>query len=367
MKPSLLLPILATTFTAHLAAQTPAAEPTAPAPTSPAPQVILTPAQTANILKQLEQIESQIGQGRTSILSAALTKFRAAMGSANDALGLYLDCIKLEDFERKDLKQTDFMDWRDKNEARLKDEDFTTGLLLQLEYLVMTIQAQDVSEISKMGPMVTALQAFIAKEIAAIQNTTKHTASGAVEAKDNGKGGGGGRQGGGRQGGGGGGPGGQLASMLRQSVKNTEFSKAYLLEDHLTRRDWQYAPLDVGGIYSSIIFPYYLSEKPTELAAQWDARINADMAIHKAMRSETEFAIYFKEENPRLQWAKNNFLVTNNVNAVNALADLLKVIRDNPSHPDAASWLGDFRQLVKSASEPEPGPVPTEKPIGSQQ
>ncbi|MFN0079647.1 MAG: hypothetical protein ACKVY0_24550, partial [Prosthecobacter sp.] len=331
------------------------AAPAAPAAETPAaPQVILTPAQTEHILKELEKVEAQIGQGRNAILGAALTKFRAAMSSESDALALYLDCYKLENFERKDLKQTDFTDWRDNNEARLKDDNFRQGLVLQLEYLVLTIQAQDIDDPKKMGPLVAVLQTFLGKAIVAVQATMKHTATGAVEIKDAGKGGGqgAGRGGPGRggQGGGGQGGGGPLAGILRQSVKGTEFSKAYLLDDYLDRKEWEYSPLNVDGIYSNAIFPYYLAEKPAELPAQWDARINAELALRKTGLSETEFNLFLKEEHPRLLWSKSSYLLSNNINAVNALADMLKIIQTNPNHPDAAGWLKEFKEIVKKVA-----------------
>jgi hypothetical protein len=153
--------------------------------------------------------------------------------------------------------------------------------------------------------------------------------------------------------------------MLRQSVKGTEFSRAYLLDDHLTRREWEYSPLNIGGIYDSVIFPYFVSEKPTELSAQWDSRINAEMALLKASMSETEFALRYKELQPRLLWEKHNHLLANNINALNALADMLKVIQGNPNHPDAAGWLTQFKAIMTKLAPPE-SPAPVEKPIGSQ-
>ncbi len=348
MKSTPILTLLAVLLASSASAQTPAAPATPVAPgaeVTAAPQVTLTPAQTEHILKELEKAEAQIGQGRNAVLGAALAKFRTAAANESDALALYLDCYKLENFERKDLKQTDFMEWRERNEARLKDEDFKTALLLQLEYLVMTIQAQGIDDPKKMGPLVTGLQAFLAKAITAVQATVKHTASGAVEAKDAGKGGG--RPGGGQGRGGQGGGGGQLEGILRQPVKGTEFTKAYQLEDYLDRKDWEYSPLNVGGIYNSVILPYYALEKPEELAAQWDARINAEMALRKAGMSQTEFDLYFKEEGPRLQWEKDNDLLSHNVAAVNAMADMLKIIQSNPSHPDASGWLSEFKEILK--------------------
>ncbi len=337
--------------------------PAAPAPLI-VPEMALTPAQTAHILKELEKAESQIGQGRGGVFSTALSKFRSAMSGDTEALGLYLDCVKLQNFERKDLKQADFVDWREKNEARLKEGDFPRGLALQLEYLVLTLQAQDIDDPEKMGPIVTALQGYIGKIIGEVQASMKHTASGAVEVKDVATKGNAGGQ---RRGGGAGvaGMGGSaLVGVLRQSVKGCEFSRAYLLEDYLTRKEWEYSPLNIEGLFSSVIFPYYKTEKPEELGTQWDARINAELALRKAILSETEYNIYAQQEHPRLQWQKQRDLLATNVNAINALAEMLKIIQANPNHPEAKEWLATFK-IIMTRLTPGAG-EPVEKPIGSQ-
>ena len=353
MKSIQLLPMLAVLLASSAVAQTPATPVTEPEVHEY--KVILSPAQTEHILKELEKVETQIGKGRGSVFGAAMAKFREGMASPAAALGLYLDCYRLEHFERKNLKQADFMDWRNKNEAKLKDEDFRRALWLQLEYLVLTIQAQEVEEAKKMAPIVASLQAFLGKAVTAVQGTTVHSASGAVADKDAK----GGRKGGGNV------PAGDILGTLRQSVKDSVFARAYSLEDFLKREDWSYEPLSVRGIYSETVFPYYLAEKPTDLPGQWDARINAEMALRKAIMSETEFAEFSKDEGPRLLWEKDNFLVENNVTAVTALADMLKVIQTYPSHPDAMTWLKEFRELVKKVSEPEAA-APAEKPAGVQ-
>jgi hypothetical protein len=355
MKLTQLLPLLALVLAYPASAQTPAAE-----PEKPESKVLLTPAQTEHILKELEKVESQIGKGRDSVFGAALAKFREGMASPAAALALYLDCYKLEHFDRKNLKQTDFMDWRNRNEANLKDEDFKQALSLQLEYLVLTIQAQEIDEPRKMAPIVASAQAFLVKAISAVQGATTHSASGAVADKDAKGGGGGGRKGGG----GGGAPAGDIMGTLRQSVANSEFAKAYSLEDFLKREEWEYQPLNVRGIYSKIVFPYYLAEKPTDLPVQWDSRISAEVAMQKAIKSETEFNEFYKEAGPRMTWEKNNYLVQNNVSPVIALADMLKLIQAHPSHPDAMNWLKEFRELVKSVSAPTEEPA--EKPAGAQ-
>lgn len=193
---------------------------------------------------------------------------------------------------------------------------------MQLEYLVLTIQAQDIKEQKDMGPIVAALQSFIPKAITAVDGAIKHTASGAVEQKidagalapgrrptnNNGQAARPGGKGAGRVMGGGGGAGGgglaraagELGSILNESVKDCEFSKAYLLGSHLKRQEWSYSPADIAAIYDSVIFPYYLEVKPTELGAQWDTRINTEFALRKIILSKRNSAL--STRNASLHW-----------------------------------------------------------------
>ncbi|CAN5752769.1 hypothetical protein BH11VER1_BH11VER1_34410 [soil metagenome] len=305
------------------------AQPAAPASAAAASK--LTDEQTASIIKQLDQIEAQITKNRGDSFSNALSRFKAGAANDKDALSLYLDCYKLEHFDRKDLKQTDFQEWRDKNEEKFKDPEFLLGLRLQLEFLVICIQAQDATEV---GPMVPALQSFIPKAVSAVQSTMTHSASGALKDKDKGKGAGGGN--GGRQ----------LLDTLKQPVTGTVFCKAYLLDDLLKREDWEYSPLGINAIYQTIILPYYLKNKPAEIPAQWEARINAELVLRKAVTSETEYQLFYKENYPQLLWTKNNYLLKNNVTPILALADMLKIVRDNPTHANANTWVKELREAV---------------------
>lgn len=332
--------------------------PTASAQEAPA----LTPEQTASIMKQLEQIEGQITKNRGDALGAALTRFRSAMAGDKEAIDLWFACTKLENFDKKDLKTTEFQTWKDQQENRVKDPDFPTGLRLQLEYLVLSIQAQDIKDIDKMGPTVAALQAYLPKAINAVQATLKHNASGAIEEKNPGGRG----PGGGNRGGGGGpraGGGGNLGQTLRQPVKGSIFSQAYTLDQLLNRQDWEYSPLNIGGIYRNVILPFYLDQKPAEVPAQYDAMINAELAMRKGTMSETEFAQYYKEEGPDLQWGKANYLLQHKITPVLAMADMLKIIRENPTHPKAGGWVKQLREAVNQTQIPttptstEPAPA----------
>jgi hypothetical protein len=114
----------------------------------------------------------------------------------------------------------------------------------------------------------------------------------------------------------------------------------------LKRQDWEYSPLGIGGIYQNIILPYYLKNKPAEIPGQWEARINAELVLRKAVTSETEYQLFHKENYPQLLWTKNTYLLKNDVTPILALADMLKIVRDNPTHANANTWVKELREAV---------------------
>lgn len=322
-------------------------------PASPNPVVTLTAEQMANLTKQLDQIEETITKNRDEALSTALSQFRAAAASEKAALDLYLSCEKLVEFDRKDRKTSDFQLWKERNDGMLSDPEFAPALKLQIEYSLLSLQAQQVEELDT---LIAPLQAFLGRAVGLVQENTRHTASGVVESADNSRKGQPSR-GGGRPGGR---PAGTTLSVLQgggnrgsADVKSTVFSRAFQLENYFTRQDWEYTPLNIAGIYSKVILPYYLKNKPSEYSAQWDMRINAELALRKALQSETEYQVYYKQTYPQLVWTKAQNLFSNSINTIQALADMLKVIRENPTHPNATTWVKQLRQNVNQV-QPTP-------------
>ena len=124
-----------------------------------------------------------------------------------------------------------------------------------------------------------------------------------------------------------------------------------MLDDFLRKSDWQYEPLDIAGVYNQVVFPYCLARKPAELPAQWDACIQSELDLRSVLMSETEYSTFYKERHPVMQWSKDQYLVEHRVNALPAMSDMLKLIRENPTHPDAGDWARKLREFVNAAKE----------------
>jgi hypothetical protein len=308
----------------------------------------LTPEQTTSILKQLDEIEGKFTKSRGDLMGLALTRCRNASKSEADALELYVACYKMEHFDKLNLKMSDFTEWRQRNSDKFKDPEFLYGNWLQVRFLTYAIQAQDARDDKSLGPIVAAVQTFVNDAVAAVASTKKHTAAGTVKDVEKKKGGKGGSNFGSAQ----------FQNLLRESVKGSVYAKAFQLQDYLTREDWEYSPLAVQGVYDNIVFPYYLANRKTDLAAQWDTLIKHQLTLKQAVMTDSEYATYYKDHYPPMLWRRAKYLFTHDVNPILAMADMLRVIRENPTNPSTGDWIKELRDLVNQA---QPGGSPPEK------
>jgi hypothetical protein len=300
---------------------------------------VLTQQQVDTIVKQLAELEKTIAAQRSTNLGAILQKLRTAATSDAAALALYEDCETLVADRRaltrddKKAREDQIKRQADRNKndkgAVVKEEgDFGTAVRLQLRYLILSLQAHETKDKEQLLPDILGYL----QDVAASAEKLKGRA-GAYLATPLRAGGGGGRRGPG----GGGGQG------------NNPFVAAFQLEPYLDNPEWSMEPLDFGNIYEKSVFPTYREKKKSELGTQWDARMSAEAALRKGSISEAEFAIWQQTALLDIKWLKLKDVYANGDKPVNALADMLAMIRDNPGHPDSPKWLDEFRGLVAAA------------------
>jgi hypothetical protein len=297
---------------------------------------VLTQQQVDNIVKQLAELEKTIAAQRSTNLGAILQKLRTAASSEAAALALYEDCETLIADRRaltrddKKAREEQIKRQADRNKddkgAVVKEEgDFGTAVRLQLRYLILSLQAHETKDKELLLPDILVYL----QDVAASAEKLKGRA-GTYLATPLRAGGGGARRGGGGQG-------------------NNPFVTAFQLEPYLDNPDWSMEPLDFGNIYEKSVFPTYREKKKSELGTQWDARMSAEAALRKGSISDAEYAIWQQTALLDIKWLKLKDLYANGDKPVNALADMLAMIRDNPGHPDSPKWLDEFRGLVAAA------------------
>lgn len=328
MKPTVLT-LLFTALPLFTMAQAadPATAPDSDPPKPAAPK--LTDAQVNSVLGQLTELEKDILAKRSSNLTSILARLRGAMASDAEALKLYLECDRLVNASRKEV---------DKSEARAREEqkkkelekrggkdaekevgDFGLAVRLQIHYLVLTLEAHEAKD-EEFKKMVPKLQTYIGEALAAAPKL-KGRAYGYLN-------------------GGGGGRGGNPNIIV----------EAFQLERYLQVDKWTNRPLDFGGMYIKTILPLHEDDKKELLPGLWDARINAEMAFRKEQMFEAEYNLWLQNDLPALRWNRANYLYEKGPSPILAMSDMLKLIKENPSHPDAPAWVKQLRSLVNQSS-----------------
>jgi len=164
--------------------------------------------------------------------------FLAASMSDKAALELYIRCYKQEFFDKDGRKESDFRDWKDKQEARFRNDSFIEGLRVQLKYLGLSCKASEAKELSEVfGNLMTYVDSLT-----------------------------------------------QLNEMpgneVMQSISQSVFARAYELNQQLAKNEsWEMVPYNIPGIYEKTILPYLREENPSQLGAAWDKRIEQEKSV----------------------------------------------------------------------------------------
>tara|TARA_R110002096_G_scaffold373589_1_gene567072 strand:- start:4830 stop:5768 length:939 start_codon:yes stop_codon:yes gene_type:complete len=274
----------------------------------------LTEAQLEKILAELTSIEAVVEGKRVSTRASALDMFRSASGSDKAAYEFYMTCVKELQFDRREARFSEFRDWRDKNEARLKEDSMVAAMRLQLQYLVLTLRAAEGVDRELIVP---ELEKFVAGIVANVEDLE-----------------------------------GNGMKALRSAVNRTVFAEAYELNQSLQVEDWSYSPGNIGSVYDQSVFPFYREQNPEGLSAAWDRRIGLEKRMLELTQADNKLALenFQTERLPRMYWAKAVDLYRSASQQQGALS-MIQILRANPDHPDATRWLEAFRNLLNGDGE----------------
>lgn len=300
----------------------------AASPPATAPEVSLTDAQVSSVLTQLTSLEEQVIQLRGSALTAIIAKLRPGLGSNQAAMNLYLECDRIVNSYRKEAAKVEARQRQEEMEKRMTQRakgggeqdngDFGTAVRLGLQYLVLTLEAHEVKE-EDFHLMVPKLKEYI-----------KSLVDAAPKLK------------------------GRAGNYLNTATSNNNpIVDAHNLGRYLTTKNWSRSPLDIGSMYSQTLLPMAEVINKDSLPGLWDERIMAEGTFKKENLYKPEFELWTQIELPVMQWQRALYLYEKGPSTVNALADMLKVLKENPGHPDAPLWVKGLRELVnKSAPVP---------------
>ncbi len=313
------------------------AQNTEPAPAAPA-RPELTPEQIKNVLKQLDELEKSILSQRGTSLGSIIQKLRSAASSDAATINFLAECDKLVNVERKDGDRQDAKRIEQRKEAEKrgetrketeKDGDHATALRLCLEYMALTLEANETKDLKTMVPKLLAFhQTMLA------QAKKLHGAAGELLMRPVGGGGGG------------------------RNLGVGVVVQAYQLDSFLKPQGWPTSPGDIIEAYDKFILKTVREKETDKLAAGWDTALNNELGFRKERMAEGEYTVWAQQSYPRLRWSRAIDLTTHGPSPVAGLGEQLKVIKEFPNHPDSPGWIAALRSVVAPADD-KTSPPPT--------
>ena len=325
----------------------------------------LTDAQKKEHLERLKKLQ-EAAEGRAdSRFRSAIAAFNAGMASDTAAMDLYIKCVEKVEFEEQKRKSTDFREWKRQKGDEMSKPSFRLALRHQLRWLVATLKAASGTQ----GRQAAAVEAQQAVD--AIVNDARAL-------KD-------------QQG------------ILSQSVMNSVFARAYLLQDvrvakwplapvkainvrqerpwrtgqdeeELQRRaerearqetqsaDFSFNPTgQLGEVYEQVLLPRYRMESTLgDLKALWVKRLQQEDIIYKnwsedpnqggrvgtvdAMRSPI-YEKFLAEGLPGLQWQMEVDLYRHGDQKA-AAGRMMTLLEKSMSLPAAEKWAEQLQALL---------------------
>ncbi len=288
----------------------------------------LSDADREALIERLDSLKQSAIERLDARFRAGVQAYSSAVGTDDDALGLYLKCVEKVDFIDQKKKESDFRDWKRKEDEKLSKASFKLALRHQLYWLSLTCQAaSEKADREKLIPLAQGAMDAIFRDIANMKDQQ---------------------------------------AVLKQAVTGTVFAKAYEISN-LKVENWASSPVDVQAIYEQIIMPPLRNPGGVDkLRDAWVRRIQQEGAIveywsqgnQKQKREDGRIGMaenlrppemdrFISETLPTLQWQMELDLFKAGDQAGAALR-MLAHIEKHIAHPNAKAWSEQFRALLTS-------------------
>lgn len=288
---------------------------------------ILTDSDREVLLGNLEKLREAAVSKVDGKYRVALTAFRNAMSSDDLALELYLNCYEKVNYTEQQKKTQDFREWKRKEADRLADPAFRKALRIQLDWLVLTLEAA--AEKPDMAQLTRHAEAIVD----AIFVDAARFAS--------------------------------QEQFLSQPVTSSVFARVYELT-HVKAANWPSSPTALEQFYNQVVLPPL--QDPSHLPAlraAWIKRIQQECTKREFWGAEgnkkpssgnsptPDYEKFLAETLPQLEWDMELDLFNHGDESAAALR-MLAIIEKNINHPSAREWSQQFKTLLQPKTKPAP-------------
>jgi hypothetical protein len=330
----------------------------------------LTPAEKTQVSQMIEELHQKLHGSSATNNSRAVSTLQAILKSPKATSQYYMACVKELQFDAVGKRESEWREWRERNEDRVKSTEHVAALQYQAKFLLLTLavarEEDEAAGVKKVMPLLIDYYDDLTRDFDKLEGHRQILVTPALESV--------------------------FADRLKLALTMPSLEK------------WIDAPLPVSAVYDEVILPHFRKEKNhSALQAAWNKRIvHESKTLKVAGRGETlglpvelpagipeniarRFGLdgrdnkreqqredvrqkkiseedFRKDRLPVLHWGKNRDALLHGSNAAASLRDLGRIIRENLAHSEAPNWLKELKSLAAEGSNPESDSPTASKP-----
>ncbi len=277
----------------------------------------LTDSDRVVILERIAELEATSEARVTGLYLKAIAAYKSAVQSDTETMKFYLACYEKVNYTDKGLSNSDFRDWKKRNDAKLSAKSYRAALRMQLAWLLLSLEAaSEEVEVTEMSSKALSHlnNLFSDKDVITEQR-----------------------------------------SLISQNAMSSVFAKTYSL--NIKVADWPRSALDIDGIYDKLVMPPLRSgRRIPELRAAWGRKILSLAKLTELQPSrgrtsgsssvnEVAMLAFKTNVHPQLVWDMEKECYEAGDERAAAL-NMLKHVEANITHKSAPKWLGEFQAYM---------------------
>lgn len=334
-----------------------------------APPTDIAAPDTAQVLDVLAKLKAQNEATIKQRRSSAYDIVKAAAASGEKAVALWKDAVKVTQFEGAEDETSKMRQWRDSTGEALNSKEAQAAAKLHMTWLFYTLQHQAGVSRKDLLPLVIDYT----NQLSAHGQTMDSFSESLDRQKDRDASGKGGAR--------------RTAAddqavkrahdaILNSSVSGSPVSKYLGLEDIMPRGagqndrvarnvakllgtaapkqtddSWPMSPGDLDGIHQAIILPEYREAKDPRILEYWDFVIKRETDAIARRRVDYEEKRFQQIRRPELLWSRAEDMAAIGLKN-RAIMDMIAVLKANPVHPRAQTWVSQVEEMVRPTGAP---------------
>lgn len=317
----------------------------------------LTPAEKTQVAQMIEELHQKLHGGSATNNSRAVSTLQAILKSPKATYQYYMACIKELQFDAVGKRESEWREWRERNEDQLKSTEHVAALQYQAKFLLLTLavarEKDEAAGVKKVMPLLIDYYDDLTGDFDKLEGQRRILITPALDSV--------------------------FADRLKLSLTMAPLET------------WIDAPLPVSTVYDGVILPHFRKEKNhPALQAAWNKRIvhesktlegagrggaldlpagipenlirrfgldnrdrKRDQQREDTRQKKVSEEDFSKDRLPVLHWGKNRDALLFGPNAASSLQALGRIIRENLAHSEAPNWLKELKSLAEGGSNAE--------------